>query len=667
MPHAFISYIRENSQIVDRLAEELRRSGVTVWLDRESLSPGVLWSDAIKGAITEGGFFLACFSREFSLRQRTYMTEELMLAADQFVRGGYKRTWFIPLVLNECEVPDWPITSELTLRSLQQVDLAKDWREGIRRLITIIQPVRSYGKLRERPYEPRLKLAEFKKASSPLVAIDFGTSYSSIAVFTEKQGFVPVPDHDGRTLIPSVVTFMDNWDYLVGFDAVSAAEHAPDRSITNVKRLLGSDFMIQLAHKEFAPETIASLIIEMLKRNAERYLGAQISTALAAIPTDFSIAQSQSLIRAYRLAGLEIARLVGEPNAATLSLLPWIERKRASESSSPEGFLVIDMGGGTTDISVANVEEGLADIVATVGDASLGGVDYDTALFRLVRRREIVPLIEKGLRWSTTDDRKLLQELSRGKILLSNSPNITISLGDFEQDNGLVNLQFELTRSDMRAAVADLDRRVATLIDRCIELAAANRNVFALDAILLAGQGSKIYTVSEMVRKKFPKKELVESLQEKSVLTGLATQSGVLSGECKDVLLIETVYRPLLLRCVAGERKEAMLHVTISCRSAQNTSLVNIGLKDVPSKVELKAKISGSDPATLVFLEASTADPNDAAPAGEIILEKVGDGENFTIFIDIDANRVVHVKAVSSSNQILANKVLSRVFNDTSA
>ena len=134
MAHAFISYIRENSQTVDRLAEELRRSGVTVWLDRESLRPGELWSEAIKNAITQGGFFLACFSREFSLRKSTYMTEELMVAADQLVQGGYNRTWFIPLVLNECEVPDWPITSELTLRSLEQVDLAKDWREGIRRL-----------------------------------------------------------------------------------------------------------------------------------------------------------------------------------------------------------------------------------------------------------------------------------------------------------------------------------------------------------------------------------------------------------------------------------------------------------------------------------------------------------------------------------------------------
>ena len=397
MAHAFISYVRENSQIVDRLAEELRRSGVTVWLDRESLRPGELWSEAIKNAITQGGFFLACFSREFSLRKSTYMTEELMVAADQLVRQGYSRPWFIPIVLNECEIPDWRVTSELTLRSLEQVDLAKDWREGILRLITIIQPVRSYGRLRERPYEPRMNFAEVKIGSSPIAAIDFGTSYSSIAVFTEKQGFVPVPDHNGRTLIPSVVTFTDNWDYLVGFDAVSAAEHAPDRSIANVKRLLGSDFLLRLAHKEFAPETVASLIIDALKRTAERYLGINISKTLAAIPTNFSMAQSQSLIRAFRLAGLEVLRLVGEPNAAALSVLPWLERKQKIEPSNRNEFLVlvIDMGGGTTDISLANVGDGVADVLTTVGDTNLGGVDYDNALFGLIRRRQIVPLIDR--------------------------------------------------------------------------------------------------------------------------------------------------------------------------------------------------------------------------------------------------------------------------------
>ena len=246
--------------------------------------------------------------------------------------------------------------------------------------------------------------------------------------------------------------------------------------------------------------------------------------------------------------------------------------------------------------------------------------------------------------------------MSRGKILLSNSPNITLSLGDFEQENGFVNLQIKLSRADMQEAVAKLDRRVEDLIDRCLKL--DGRNAADLDAVLLAGQGSKIFTVSELVRKKFPNKEFVESLQEKSVLTGLATQSGVLSGKCKDVLLIETVYRPLLLRCTASERTDAVLHATISCRSAKNTSLVDMGLGHIPTKKELKATLLGDGPATLVFLEASTADPNETLPAGEIILEKVVDGEMFTIVTDIDANRVLSVQVISSTNQIVANRIL---------
>ena len=212
----------------------------------------------------------------------------------------------------------------------------------------------------------------------------------------------------------------------------------------------------------------------------------------------------------------------------------------------------------------------------------------------------------------------------------------------------------------MRVAFADLDRRVEKLIDRCLESAVANEQNFRLDAVLLAGQGSKIYTVAEVVRRKFPHQELVESLHEKSVLCGLAYQSGVMAGKKRDLLMIDTLYRPLLLRCMARENKDGVQHITLSCKSAGNTSYVNVGLRDVPSIVELKAKISGSGTAVLVFLEASTADPNNRDPTGEVILEKVSDGETYTVKIDIDANRVIHVMAVSSANQIIVTRVLNR-------
>ncbi len=674
MARAFVSYVRENSKIVDRLVADLRRGGATIWLDRDSIAPGEPWEDAIQRAILNGAFFLACFSREYYHRQQTYMHEELEVAFNTVARRGFTEPWLIPILLNSCEVPDYRICAEYTLRSLQCVDLAQDWHEGLRQLLNLLEPSHSFGQLRRPPSDATPVSAN--NVSAPLVALDFGTSYSAISLFTKEHGWRAIPDDNGRTLIPSVVTFADNWDYYVGWEAVAAAVHSPQRSVSNVKRLLGTEADVAVEHKRFEPELLASLIIRFLKENAERFVGSTISRALLAVPASFSSRQSAALARACARAGLGVERLIGEPNAAGLVALEWRDQHRKVTTSAKESLLilVIDIGGGTTDISMIDLEPAddkfpelgrVVEVDLIAGDNELGGMDYDEALFRFVKARDVAPMIRNGLPWTQVDDRRLLQEACRAKTLLSTSDTATITLGEMECSAGLSLLQCQITRADFQSAVQALDVRVEALIAQVLSKAKDSwkwNHFGELAAVMLAGQGAKIYTVSQLLKRLFPNTPIVSEYQEQAVVRGLGAYSGVLAGARRDVVLLDLLHHAVLLRCHDPNPSDEEIDVVISTECGANGLAFELfeANRMVPARNVFQVKVTGPGSVRLEFDESSVSDQNTSLSS--LSIDAAHCSGPLYLVVDADANKTVVVRVFSEAFELLQEQQLTNLF-----
>jgi molecular chaperone DnaK len=669
MARAFVSYVRENSKTVDRLVDELRRGGVTIWLDRDSIAPGEPWEGAIQKAILKGGFFLACFSREYHTRHATYMNEELEVAFKTVIQKRFSEPWLIPILLNSCEVPNYRICEEYTLRSLQCVDLSKDWHEGMRQLLNLIEPSHSFGHVRRQSQEYAPVLGNC--VSVPLVALDFGTSFSAMSVFSKEHGWKAIPDENGRTLIPSVITFADNWDYYIGWDAVAAGVHCPQRSVANVKRLLGTEKSVAVEHKRFDPETLASLIIRFLKDNAEQFIGAPISKVLMAVPANFSSRQSAALARACARAGLSVERLIGEPNAAGLVALEWLDQHRKATASVQESLmLVIDIGGGTTDVSViqlppAHEKERVVEVILIAGDNELGGMDYDDALFRFIKARDVEPKIAAGLSWTQVDDRRLQQEICRAKTVLSASPTVTITLGEMEFATGLNLVQCEITRTDFQAAVQALDVRVERLIAQVLSAVKTTwhwKYFGPLAAVMLAGQGAKIFTVSQILKRAFPNTPIVGEYQEQAVVRGLGAYSGVLGGARKDLLLLDILHHAILLRCLDPSPSDKQIDVIISSDTNNNVKLLELlrANRIIPRREVFKAKITGRGNVQLDFIENGA--PDQHAPLLSLTVDAAHCTGELYVVIDADANKTVVVWVYSQAIELIQEQQLTNPF-----
>ena len=227
MPHTFISYVRDNTRKVIRLVRDPRLAGVEVWFDRDALKAGGRWAEAIVSGIEDGGFFLACFSKEYASRERTYMDEELAVARAVLRQRGRGYDWLVPLLLNKLTASDVGLASDPVLGALHCVAMSPDWADGIRRILTTVSPERSFGRKLNSVLTTDRPRANDKP---PLLGLDFGTSHSLLAYRNAKLEWTAVQGADGRSFHPSVVTFSDNWDYWVCSEATEAASRRPERS-----------------------------------------------------------------------------------------------------------------------------------------------------------------------------------------------------------------------------------------------------------------------------------------------------------------------------------------------------------------------------------------------------------------------------------------------------
>lgn len=448
----------------------------------------------------------------------------------------------------------------------------------------------------------------------PVVAIDFGTTYSAIGVVRSNGVVDYVRRADGQVLVPSVVSFTDDLDYLVGTRAVEAEPLRPEWTVDHVKRRLGTGGLLSVGDQSLRPELVASLVIRSLRDDAAAATGAAVSKCVVACPANFSNRQKAALRNAFELAGLEVMRMVGEPNSA--GMLPLTD---AGEEIS---CLVVDLGGGTIDIALIDVGDGVVEIRSVAGNNELGGLDYDEAILGVVRARLVAG--HPGLVLSEQAMVELRREAERAKRLLSTQPDALVIASDVPTGRGVEDVELVITREDVRAAVSHLDEEITRLIKAA--LGGRDRDgtwvpvaPYDINKVVFSGSGGKMFTVREAIRAAGVTGEFFDKYQEVAVVQGLGAQAGVLTGAIRDRLLLDLTHRPL--GCHVERFKDRYLKTSMPGAATFETLLDHS--VTIPTTATLPMTFVGSpaEPLTLRLVERSRT-TGAIVPVGELRIRR---------------------------------------------
>jgi molecular chaperone DnaK len=374
-----------------------------------------------------------------------------------------------------------------------------------------------------------------------VVGIDLGTTNSVVAVTVDGELQV-LPNVEGTRITPSVVAFTKKSERLVGQLAKRQAVVNPDRTIMSVKRLMGTNHRITVGDHQFTPEEISAIILQKLKHDAEVYLGEEVTGAVVTVPAYFNDAQRQATRDAIRIAGLEPLRIINEPTAAALAY--------GLDKQNLETILVWDLGGGTFDVSVLDVGDGVFEVRATCGDTRLGGDDYDVKIVEYLAQAFME---EHGI--DLTQEREPLQRLidaaERAKIELSAVVSTTINLPFICADStGPKHLEYELTRAKFEEITGELTYRCIRPFKQA--LADAQITVDNIAEVVLVGGGTRMPVIQQLVRRLTGKPPRQGVNPDEVVALGAAVQASILTGELRDVVLLDVTSLSLGVETVGG-------------------------------------------------------------------------------------------------------------------